>query len=306
MTRRASSSPAGDRDRPRPRLRPPRPPRPRPRSRCGRLAPTFSPRPSRRAGATVAALASLSAPETSEGSGRDGSDVPSRVTRRLLRTRVTGARGPSSGPDVDARHRTHRALVPTAAAGHAPRSIARRSESSACSVGLPVLLDQSTRKFRGPGLKSCARPPTAPFHRGTAMEDLPTVRTSLDGGDVTPPGTPRSKEPPATPTTPSIGTRETRSAVEFHRAFHRGSAEGSARVPESSAAATRGAAPRSRFARLRGALHVTEAHRTRPREHPEPRLTAPLVVTWLPGCALAVIRLVVHLICHRHPRQAAR
>ena len=128
------------------------------------------------------------------------------------------------------------------------------------------------------------------------MEDLPTVRTSLDGGDGTPPGTPRSKETPATPTTPSIGTRETRSAVEFHRAFHRGSAEGSARVPESSAAATRGAAPRSRFARLRGALHVTEAHRTRPREHPEPRLTAPLVVTWLPGCALAVIRLVVHLI----------
>ena len=84
-------------------------------------------------------------------------------------------------------------------------------------------------------LKNCARPTTAPFREDTAMEDLPTVRTSLDGGDVTPPATPRSKETPATPTTPSIGTRETRSADEFHRAFHRGSAEGSARVPESSA-----------------------------------------------------------------------
>ena len=134
LTRRASSSPAGDRDRPRPRPRPLRPPRPRPRPRCSRLAPPVSPPSSRRAGATVAALASLSAPETSEGSGRDGSDVPSRVTRRLLRTRVTGARGSSSGLDVDARHRTHRTLAATAAAGHAPRSIARRSDASDCSV----------------------------------------------------------------------------------------------------------------------------------------------------------------------------
>ena len=298
LTRRASSSPAGDRDRPRTRPRPrPRPPRPRPR--CGRLAPPVSPPSSRRAGATVAALASLSAPETSEGSGRDGSDVPSRVTRRLPRTRVTGARGGSSGPDVDARHRTHRALAAAAAAGQ--RSIARRSDG----FFVPSLLLDLTRQTSR-ACKFAPDPATAPFRGDTAMEDLPTVRTSLDGGDVTPSGTPRSKETPATPTTPSIGTRETRSAVEFHRAFHRGSAEGSARVPESSAAATRGAAPRSRFARLRGALHVTEAHRTRPREHPEPRLTAPLVVTWLPGCALAVIRLVVHLICRRRPRQAAR
>ena len=298
LTRRASSSPAGDRDRPRTRPRP-RPRLPRPRPRCGRLAPPVSPPSSRRAGATVAALASLSAPETSEGSGRDGSGVPSRVKRRLLRTRVTGARGGSSGPDVDARHRTHRALAAPAAAGQS--SIARRSDG----FFVPSLLLDLTRQTSR-ACKFAPDPATAPFRGDTAMEDLPTVRTSLDGGDVTPSGTPRSKETPATPTTPSIGTRETRSAVEFHRAFHRGSAEGSARVPESSAAATRGAAPRSRFARLRGALHVTEAHRTRRREHPEPRLTAPLVVTWLPGCALAVIRLVVHLICRRRPRQAAR
>lgn len=72
------------------------------------------------------------------------------------------------------------------------------------------------------------------------MEDLPTVRTSLDGGDVTPPGTPRSKEPPATPTTPSIGTRETRSADEFHvTPFTHEVRPGSARVRDSSAAATR-------------------------------------------------------------------
>ena len=219
LARRAKSSGAGDCDRPRPPPRPrPRPRPPRPRPRCGRFAPPVSPPSSRRAGATVAALESLSAPETSESSGRDGSDAPSRVTRRLLGTRLTGARGGSSGPDVDARHRTHRALAAAAAVGHAPRSIARRSDRCVCSVASRTR--SSPGEFRGrprrrAAPKNCARPADAPFRGDTTMEDLPTVRTSLDGGDVTPPGTPRSKQPPATPTTPSIGTRETRSADEF-------------------------------------------------------------------------------------------
>ena len=148
LARRAKSSGAGDCDRPRPPPRPrPRPRPPRPRPRCGRFAPPVSPPSSRRAGATVAALESLSAPETSESSGRDGSDAPSRVTRRLLGTRLTGARGGSSGPDVDARHRTHRALAAAAAAGHAPRSIARRSDRCGAFVpsidSLELELDQS-------------------------------------------------------------------------------------------------------------------------------------------------------------------
>lgn len=279
LARRAKSSGAGDCDRPRPPPRPrPRPRPPRPRPRCGRFAPPVSPPSSRRAGATVAALESLSAPETSESSGRDGSYAPSRVTRRLLGTRLTGARGGSSGPDVDARHRTHRALAAAAAAGHAPRTIARRSDRCVCSVSLSI----SPGEFRGrprrrAAPKNCARPADAPFRGDTTMEDLPTVRTSLDGGDVTPPGTPRSKEPPATPTTPSIGTRETRSADEFHGTpFTRGSARVGTRPRFE-----RGRDPRSRTSvPVRSAsLPMTEARRARPRRHPEPRLTAHPVFT---------------------------
>jgi hypothetical protein len=46
--------------------------------------------------------------------------------------------------------------------------------------------------------------------------DLPTVRTSLDGAEVTPPGTPRS-EAPATPNTPSIGTPRSDDEIERSR-----------------------------------------------------------------------------------------
>jgi hypothetical protein len=46
--------------------------------------------------------------------------------------------------------------------------------------------------------------------------DLPTVRTSLDGAEVTPPGTPRS-EAPATPNTPSIGTPRSDDEIESAR-----------------------------------------------------------------------------------------
>lgn len=276
LARRAKSSGAGDCDRPRPPPRPrPRPRPPRPRPRCGRFAPPVSPPSSRRAGAAVAALESLSAPETSESSGRDGSDAPSRVTRRLLGTRLTGARGGSSGPDVDARHRTHRALAAAAAAGHAPRSIARRSDRCGAFVpsSLELELDQSRgRPRRRAAPKNCARPADAPFRGDTTMEDLPTVRTSLDGGDVTPPGTPRSKEPPATPTTPSIGTRETRSADEFHVTPSRGSARVGTRPRFE-----RGRDPRTPHLGP-GSLGFTfddgGARLARPRRHPEPRLTA--------------------------------